>query len=272
MVGRTIDTVGLLLLAIVLCSSCSDVFDVHPYAVDFDGETDINARHSARITRDCLGNDTLRVVVMSDTQGWYDEMEDMVDHINAQGKADFVIHGGDLTNYGSTKEYVMQRGILDRLDMPYVVILGNHDCLGTGEETYKKMFGPTNFSFIAARVKFVCLNTNALEGNDDDAIPDMAFLEGELVRDGSLYDRTVVCMHAPPLCEQFNNDRLQEFHQYLHRFPGLLFCTAGHLHRNDIFSPLDDGISYFVSESANRRSYLLFTITPEGYSHEVIRY
>jgi hypothetical protein len=27
-----------------------------------------------------------------------------------------------------------------------------------------------------------------------------------------------------------------------------------------------------VSESANRRSYLLFTITPEGYSHEVIRF
>ena len=40
MVGRTIDTVSLL-LAIVLCCSCSDVFEVHPYAVDFDGETDI---------------------------------------------------------------------------------------------------------------------------------------------------------------------------------------------------------------------------------------
>ena len=272
MVGRTIDTVGLLLLAIVLCSSCSDVFDVHPYAVDFDGETDINARHAARISRDCLGNDTLRVVVMSDTQGWYDEMEDMVDHINAQGKADFVIHGGDLTNYGLTKEYVMQRDILDRLDIPYVVIIGNHDCLGTGAETYSKMFGQVNFSFIAARVKFVCINTNALEYDAEEDIPDFSFLENEIHRDSALYDRTVFCMHAPPLCEQFNNDKASAFHHFLTRFPGVLFCTAGHLHRNESFMPFHDGVLFFVSDCAKNRSYLLFTITPEGYSYEVVHF
>ena len=51
---------------------------------------------------------------------------------------------------------------MNGLHVPYVALIGNHDCLGTGAETYKAVFGPTNFSFIAGDVKFVCLNTNAL--------------------------------------------------------------------------------------------------------------
>jgi hypothetical protein len=156
--------------------------------------------------------------------------------------------------------------------VPYVVVLGNHDCLGTGIETYHKMFGPSNFSFIAGRVKFVCLNTNALEYDFTDPIPDFDFLNTELQADASRYDRTVFCMHAPPLCEQFNNEVLQAFHHYLSLFPGVLFCTAGHLHKNDCFSPLDDGITYYVTDSANHRNYILFTITPNGYEAENIHY
>ena len=76
---------------------------------------------------------------------------------------DFVIHGGDMSDFGVTKEFLWQRDIMNGLKVPYVALIGNHDCLGTGEETYKTVFGPTNFSFIAGNVKFVCLNTNALE-------------------------------------------------------------------------------------------------------------
>lgn len=272
MVGNRIEQLLLSFFLLGVCSACSDVFDVHPYAVDFDGETSVNLHHADLITRNCAHKDTLRVVVTSDTQGWYDEMESMVRDINNLGNVDFVIHGGDVTNFGATREFVLQRDILNRLNMPYVVLIGNHDCLGTGLETYREMFGPTNFSFIAARVKFVCLNTNALEYDFTDPIPDFDFLEKELQNDASRYDRTVFCMHAPPLCEQFNNQVLQTFHRYLSLFPSVLFCTAGHLHTSESFVPCDDGITYYVSDSANHRSYILFTITPNGFSHEVIHY
>ena len=125
---------------------------------------------------------------------------------------------------------------------------------------------------LAGRVKFVCLNTNALEYDFTDPIPDFDFLNTELQADASRYDRTVFCMHAPPLCEQFNNEVLQAFHHYLSLFPGVLFCTAGHLHKNDCFSPLDDGITYYVTDSSNHRNYILFTITPNGYEAENIHY
>ena len=272
MVGKRIERCLLTILLAVACSSCADLFDVHPYAVDFDGETNVNLHQAELIERNCLDKDTLRVAVFSDTQGHYDELEDLVKDINNRGDIDFAVHGGDVSNYGATREFVQQHDILDRLDVPYVVVLGNHDCLGTGIETYHKMFGPSNFSFIAGRVKFVCLNTNALEYDFTDPIPDFDFLNTELQADASRYDRTVFCMHAPPLCEQFNNEVLQAFHHYLSLFPGVLFCTAGHLHKNDCFSPLDDGITYYVTDSANHRNYILFTITPNGYEAENIHY
>ena len=43
----------------------------------------------------------------------------------------------------------------------FVALLGNHDCLGTGNQSYQKIFGNPDFSFIAGKVNFVCLNTNA---------------------------------------------------------------------------------------------------------------
>ena len=40
-----------------------------------------------------------------------------------------------------TDEFLWQRDIMNKLKIPYVVLLGNHDCLGTGEETYRAIFG-----------------------------------------------------------------------------------------------------------------------------------
>lgn len=85
---------------------------------------------------------------------------------------------------------------MNKLNVPYVALIGNHDCLGTGEEAFRKIFGDTNFSFIAGRVKFVCLNTNAMEYDYSDPIPDFNFIEAELTERSDEFDKTVFCMHA----------------------------------------------------------------------------
>lgn len=136
------------LFSCLFLSGCG-MIDYHPYDVRISGETEVNAHNMERIEANCQGKTTIRFVTMGDSQRWYDETEDFVKAINQRNDIDFVIHGGDMSDFGLTKEFLWQRDIMNGLHVPYVALIGNHDCLGTGAETYKAVFGPTNFSFIA---------------------------------------------------------------------------------------------------------------------------
>lgn len=168
-----------------------------------------------------------------------------------------------MSDFGLTKEFLWQRDIMNGLKVPYVVLIGNHDCLGTGEEAYRKIFGPTNFAFIAGNVKFVCLNTNALEYDYSQPIPDFDFMEKEWTNRKEEFEKTVVSMHVHPYSGVFNNNVAKVFQYYVTQYPGLQFCTAAHNHSFSDKVPFDDGVHYIVSDCMKSRSYLVFTITPK---------
>ena len=84
--------------ACLLLAGC-DMIDYHPYDVRISGETNVNAHNIEEIEARCLGKDTLRIVTMSDSQRWYDETEDFVEHLNQRNDIDFVIHGGDMSDF-----------------------------------------------------------------------------------------------------------------------------------------------------------------------------
>lgn len=264
---HSLPLVGSLALA-----ACDGVFDFHPYDVRFDGDADINRKAIERIEADSVGCDTLRVAFVSDSHEWYTATEAVVSDINARSEADFVVHLGDLTDCATVKEFVWQRDLLAGLKVPYVALIGNHDCLGTGEEMYQRMYGETNFSFIASRVKFVCLNTNATEYDYVAANPDFDYMEREMTADSALFDRTVVCMHSCPYSDQFNNNVAKPFEFYVRRFPGIMFCVYGHDHRLSTSDIFGDGLMYYGVDCLDHRSYLLFTITPDGYDYKVVRF
>ena len=118
------------LLSYLLLTGCG-MIDYHPYDVRISGETDVNAHNIEQIEADCKGKKTIRFVTMGDSQRWYDETEDFVKAINKRNDIDFVIHGGDMSDFGVTKEFLWQRDIMNGLSVPYVTLIGNHDCLGT---------------------------------------------------------------------------------------------------------------------------------------------
>lgn len=256
-------------LALAL-TACDGVFDYHPYDTRFDGDTDINATNIARIEAACRGKDTLRVAFISDTHGWYSDTDDMISDINRRENIDFVMHCGDLTDTGTTKEFVWTRERLDALAAPYVTMIGNHDFLGTGDDVYLSMFGPLDFAFTAGRVRFVCLNTNATEYDYLAAVPNFDFLEAEIGGDTAAYDRTILCMHARPYSDQFNNNVARAFEHYVTRLRGIMFCIAGHDHRTAADDLYDDGIIYYGVDCAKHRNYHIFTITPGGYDYEIV--
>ena len=161
-------------LATLMLSAC-DIIDYHPYDARLDGTHDINARNMTRIEQACAGKKALKFVLISDTQRWYDETYEAVKSINARTDIDFVVHCGDLSDFGVTKEFEQQRDILEKLKVPYVVLLGNHDCLGTGADTFRWMFGDPNFSFNAGDTHFLCINTNAFEYDYSTVVPDFGY-------------------------------------------------------------------------------------------------
>lgn len=249
-----------------------DMVDYHPYDVRISGERDVNAHNIAEIEANCKDKETIRFITMGDSQRWYDETEAFVKAVNARDDIDFVIHGGDMSDFGVTDEFLWQRDIMNGLKIPYVALIGNHDCLGTGKEAYTAIFGNPNFSFIAGRIKFVCLNTNAVEYDYSTPIPDFEFLEQEITARADEFDKTVVSMHVRPYADEFNDNVARVFQRYVIEFPGLQFCTAAHEHhlfQQDVF---EDGVIYYMSDCMKHRSYYVFTITSEGYDYEVQYY
>lgn len=259
----------LFLLAVIGLGGC-EMIEYHPYDLDIDGETGINAKNIKRIETALKGKNEFSFIFISDTQRWYDETEDAVAAINRLKGVDFVIHGGDLSDFGMKLEFELQRDILNKLQVPYVCLLGNHDCLATGEKVFLAVFGERNFSFNAGDTHFVCLNTNALEFDYSEAVPDFSYIEKDSNGLPEGTDRAIAVMHAAPFTEQFNNNIARVFQHYMKEYPALQFCLAGHTHNLTIEDIFDDGILYYTAPSIKKRTLMRFTFTSNGYHYETI--
>ncbi|MDR1022980.1 MAG: metallophosphoesterase [Prevotellaceae bacterium] len=261
----------LFFLTAVTFQSCYK-FEYHAYDGRIEGDVGINARNIARIEDSCRGKTTIRFAAMGDTQRRYDETADFVVALNSRSDVDFVIHGGDISDFGLTREFMWMRDIMSGLEVPYVALLGSHDCLANGAAIYRKVFGEENFSFLAGSAKFVCLNTNAPELDDLHPVPDLQFMETRLSERSAGHEQTVVAMHAPPHSEPFNNSVAAAFQQTIKKFPGLQLCLNAHEHRVSAEDRFGDGVIYHGSPDIAKRQYLLFTLTSDGYSCEVVQF
>lgn len=257
---------------LVVVASC-DYFEYHPYDIPHvgSGYRNLNKKNLERIAAMDQSGDTIRFVFMGDTQRFYDETKAFVKHVNRRTDVDFVIHGGDLTDFGMTKEYIWVHDIMKKLTVPYVAIVGNHDLVGHGKEVYEDVYGDFNFAFVFRGTRFIMLNTNALEFDYATPVPDFDFML-QFIEDQPEVQQTVVAMHAEPFSEQFNNNSRLMFNHIVPQYKNTLFCLHAHAHRlmeNDFFN---NGIIYYGCEAMEDRSYMLFTLTKGSYEYEVIKY
>ena len=102
---------NLLLLLLIVCFTSCEMLESHPYDAHITGERGINAKNCERIEEAMKGKKTFRFAMISDTQRWYDETEKVVEKINERGDIDFVLHGGDQSDFGATKEFLWETTI-----------------------------------------------------------------------------------------------------------------------------------------------------------------
>jgi hypothetical protein len=289
----------------MLLTACDNLLEYHPYEGKIDGETGILTKNLPPSGAACRDRRTIRFAFITDTQRYYDDTHDVVNLLNARTDIDFVVHGGDLTDFGATDEFEWMRDELNRLRVPYVTINGNHDCIGHGEDIYATIFGDANYGFTAGSVRFECLNTVALEYDYSHPVPDFTFMKQERERVDSLnritpdsITHTIFVMHAAPGDEQFNNNVSDAFNYYIAQYPGLTddapcyttellrpsavsadtlvgsklqsFCIYGHTHNYNIKLPFANGIIYYNCASIHKREFFIFTLYESGYDFERI--
>ena len=255
-------------------SSCGDMFDYSSYVIDFEGEDrGVNLTNIEKISKRNI-SDTIKIAFTGDTHVFFDEFEDFVSEVNNLNESkpiDFVIHVGDIADFGLPQQYLWGNSYLLNLNCPYLVVLGNHDMVGTGGLAYSEMFGEYNFSFIYADVKFIFINTNSMEFNFSGQVPDINWLDLQLQPDDSFAD-AVIIFHVPPMSTDFDPMLEDGFQSVTAKYNNVLFAVHGHGHHHEVYKPYPDSTTYVNVYSAEHRKFNVINISNGSFEVETYEF
>ena len=201
---------------------------------------------------------SFRFAVISDTQRFYDELEAVVAALKQRTDIDFLILTGDITDFGTTKEYRWINERLQELNIPVLTVIGNHDCVGNGKKIYKDMYGPYDYTMNIGRNRFVFINTNSLEFSDP--VPDLNFFRSAL-QDTANFDQAFVLSHVPPFDGDFERSMEEEFTRISHDSK---VKVSIHGHKHSYAKPTkyyDDKVDYLIVGSVEKRGYEEVTVS-----------
>lgn len=259
-------TTWIFILFSFLLFSC-EKFGYHHYQVDDLPAEGINAKNIKRfIDRE---SDTITLAVIGDSQRFYESTDKIIKKINKVPGIDFVVHTGDLVDFGLQSEYEWMHEQLNRLRYPYVAVVGNHDLIGNGGDIYQKMYGDFNFSFTFNGYKFIYLNTNSREFDFEGNVPDIHWLDQQLA-DTANYERAVIVSHVSHLNPDFNDELQEEFVQVLEKYEKVMLSINGHQHQFGFTPPNEQNIAFLNTYSTSKERFVLMKFWNNRFSFEII--
>lgn len=251
--------------------SCEGLFQFNPNQINLkDNERNLNIKNIEKIQALPL-RDTVRFILMGDTQRWYDEAADFVKSANSQRDISFVLHAGDISDFGLTQEFKWVNEIMSKLKYPYLTVIGNHDIVANGPTVYSKMYGALDYSFTYGNNKFIFINTNSREYNFDGTTPDLTWLKSELANNP--YNKNAIVVgHVPPFDADFDSKIEKPYAKILAGDPNVQFTLYGHQHTFKDGEFYKDGVHYYLTTNTGSRGYMLVSTWKGGYSVDQIEY
>jgi len=236
-----------------------------PYQIDLeDDERDQTAQNLNELDKRPQPNGSFRFAFVTDTHDGLDEFKDIVDAINRRHDIEFVLHGGDFTDFGTQQEYVWALEILKDLDVPFFVTAGNHDMLVNGPKVFQQMFGPSNYFFDWGGIKFVFFNTNTTELHQDHL--DLGWLERTLTNEDPEPPGIVITHHPPDSRPQIPVDETDPYRQ-IQRDHGVFLNLHGHLH--ELTWAWQDGpTTYLRGAAALHSNFYVITVNGNVFYYE----
>ncbi|WP_317191611.1 metallophosphoesterase family protein [Fulvivirga sediminis] len=254
---------------ILLVSAC---FEYNPNQIILDSdEKDLTVKNLQKIQAEEAPEDTMRFIFMGDTQRFYDESDDFVNKANSVKGLSFVIHGGDISDFGLSQEYKWVNKIMSKLYVPYLTVVGNHDLLANGRKVYKKMYGESNYSFEYGNYKFIMINTNSREYDFNGKIPDLNWLQNE-IEDNPNDLNIIVVSHVPPFDGDFDPELEHDYADLLATHPKVVLSLHAHTHSFLDKEYYNDGIRYFVTTAMLHRGFSLIKLWDNGLEIEQMEF
>jgi 3',5'-cyclic AMP phosphodiesterase CpdA len=249
---------GIMLL--LLCFSSCEKFEYNPYQDKSSAlPSDLNQKNIDRLLKDAeSADDTVTIIFTGDSQRFYHNFEELVEISNRIPHVDFFILAGDISDFGLVSEFEWIDQRMERLYMPYVCAIGNHDLTGNGLQIFRSMYGPENFSFTYKGYKFIFHDSNGREHNFNGKIPDLDWLQQQL-NDPSALQFVPVC-HVPPYDVDFDRNLEEGYRQLLSGTPGCGLALHGHLHDTDDSFHYHDSVRYIGSNGVGKEQAILLKL------------
>jgi hypothetical protein len=182
---RTYFRIILVLLILFLWGylQISELFPIQEHDLNFHAIQEIKHRYT--------GN-TFSFAVLGDSKN-SPVFDQVVSRLNQDGDLDFAIIGGDLVLYPTLETYRSFLRQWKKIQIPTLVIPGNHDLAFQDRYLYYSIFGRFYYSFVLGEAKFIFLdNSNEYNLGDEQ----LAWLNKEL-KEGLKYKYRFVFMHVP---------------------------------------------------------------------------
>ncbi len=247
---------------VLLMSSCERNIQFHPNEVRPVRE-DLNQQNINSINS-LPQKDTFKFIFTGDPQLAYDELKAFISHVNELDDISFVLLNGDLTEFGLDSEYNLLAEKLNKLKVPYVAAIGNHDMLSNGRLLFNKMFGPENFTFSYSGSLFIVMNTNSRETGFDGSLPDMNWLTQTLAKSHE-YKNLFFVSHVPPFSADFDKNLEPAFSSAVSSMANARVSLHGHEHNFLYTTPYADKFPYVIAPAISKREYILLTVQGDDF-------
>jgi Icc protein len=221
--------------------------------------SNVNAKKIASLPQKAIGT-TIKIAVSGDTQRSYQESKLFVDQINSRNDIDFVILNGDISDFGLLLEFDGIFKIYDGLKVPFISVIGNHDLVANGRAVYERMFGPLNFTFNYAGIKFICHDTNGREYNFNGSTPNLTWLKSNLKLDAGITN-LVAFSHVPPTDGDFDPKLASSYEDLFNQTSGLIASIHSHRHSKlETYYKNGTGVPFIITNAIVNRAYTLVEI------------
>lgn len=164
------------------------------------------------------------------------DLQNAVDDLNKQAAIDFVIVSGDVTEFGDLASLQKAKTLLDKLNVPYYITLGNHETKWSesGSTDFVRVFGDDKFLFEHKGIGFIGFATGPVikMGDGHIAPQDIVWVYRELSKLDSKIP-IIAITHYP--LQSGDVDNWYKMTDVLRKY-NVQSVLGGHYHRNSILN------------------------------------